>query len=385
MAQIHRSPGRRGLGVLGGISTFIAVLLLAAPDAAAQRLTKTSTSLVVPPTSFAGLPLTLSATVSPVPDSGTITFTATGKNAVPLPGCTAVPVTAGTATCSFVPTNVGTYKFSASYSGSSLFAASTARSTVSVTPIVPVATTTTAGIVTAAPTAYQPVVLRAAVTPVPQGGTVTLTATLDGAALSLPSSCAALALDASGQGTCSFSPQLAGVLSVSAAYSGSLTHLASATTTPASGAVAGAATTVTVTDNATSVPGGPAPAVFGDMVVFKARVSPAGTTVPPTGSVVWTLTHEGPPDAAQGLGTCQESVVSDGEAICAVTPVEWSEPGDPFNFYPFKYSITATATFVPAAGTGWATGSTASDNTSKITLGRLLAKYSSVCVGATAS
>jgi hypothetical protein len=350
MAQIHRSPGRRGLGVLGGISTFIAVLLLAAPDAAAQRLTKTSTSLVVPPTSFAGLPLTLSATVSPVPDSGTITFTATGKNAVPLPGCTAVPVTAGTATCSFVPTNVGTYKFSASYSGSSLFAASTARSTVSVTPIVPVATTTTAGIVTAAPTAYQPVVLRAAVTPVPQGGTVTLTATLDGAALSLPSSCAALALDASGQGTCSFSPQLAGVLSVSAAYSGSLTHLASATTTPASGAVAGAATTVTVTDNATSVPGGP-----------------------------------GPPDAAQGLGTCQESVVSDGEAICAVTPVEWSEPGDPFNFYPFKYSITATATFVPAAGTGWATGSTASDNTSKITLGRLLAKYSSVCVGATAS
>lgn len=78
-------------------------------------------------------PLSVLATISTVPDGGTVTFLVTLGTASPVaqPVCTApIAVTtagssAGTATCTFTPTVRGTYNFSATYSGTSKFQPST--------------------------------------------------------------------------------------------------------------------------------------------------------------------------------------------------------------------------------------------------------------------
>jgi hypothetical protein len=128
-------------------------------------------------------------------------------------------------------------------------------------------------------------------------------------------------------------------------------------------------TTTVVTDNATTVPGGPPPVTFGGTIVFAAKIaSAAGTT--PAGTVQWTLSQEGPAAAASAsgiVGACQGNVpVVNGVATCSVTPGYYDDPDE--GTYPFYWGIGATATFTPAAGSGFL-ASGGSDDTDKITVG----------------
>jgi Bacterial Ig-like domain (group 3) len=153
---------------------------------ATVRVTKcaTTTDLKVSPGSIATIdtPVTYTATVGPTPNGGTVSFTDHG---VTVPGCGAVAVspTTGVATCTTTYTVPGSHRVTATYSGTSVWGASTS-SPVSVrvtTPLPPpppspVATTT---VVTATPgpttTAGTPVTYSATVGPHPSGGTVTFT------------------------------------------------------------------------------------------------------------------------------------------------------------------------------------------------------------------
>jgi hypothetical protein len=101
----------------------------------------TSSTAITPPTNPAvGSPATLTATVSPIPDGGNITWTISyGGSALSV--CTApvdVDVTNGTAPCTFTPTSGGTYSVTASFSGTSDFQPSTGTASI----VVPLSTTT---------------------------------------------------------------------------------------------------------------------------------------------------------------------------------------------------------------------------------------------------
>ncbi len=97
----------------------------------------TSTVSVSAPNGTVGSPLTLTATVAPVPDGGFVTFTVT-LNGNTLSVCTSgaiVSTTDGTATCTFTPAQGGTYDVSATFSGTSDFQPSSSSVTAVSVPI----------------------------------------------------------------------------------------------------------------------------------------------------------------------------------------------------------------------------------------------------------
>src|SRR5690606_3871764 len=79
-------------------------------------LQPTTTSVTADPNpSVAGQPVTYTATVSPVPTGGTVTFT--DGNTI-IPGCDALALaTDGTATCTTAGLSLGEHSITASYSG----------------------------------------------------------------------------------------------------------------------------------------------------------------------------------------------------------------------------------------------------------------------------
>src|SRR3954465_14390772 len=92
----------------------VTALVSAVPAGAAS-----STSLGLSPSrnpAPVGQPVTLTATVNPVPDGGTVLFSDRGEV---MPGCAEVPVdtTTGAATCARTYTQTGNHAMSASYSG----------------------------------------------------------------------------------------------------------------------------------------------------------------------------------------------------------------------------------------------------------------------------
>jgi prepilin-type N-terminal cleavage/methylation domain-containing protein len=107
----------------------------------------TTTSLSYSGTLGIGDTLTITAAVSPVPDGGTVGFTATqGGSSVSV--CTSlveVDTSSGDASCSFTPSAAGTYDFVATYSGTNDYEPSDA-STLAV--VVPYPTTTSIGSLT---------------------------------------------------------------------------------------------------------------------------------------------------------------------------------------------------------------------------------------------
>jgi hypothetical protein len=90
----------------------------------------TTLSVSFPASPRKGQVLTVTAKVTPTPNAGTVGFQVVGPNGkVPCPG---TALSGGVATCSFTPTQDGTYAVSASYSGSALYASSSSTSTVRV-------------------------------------------------------------------------------------------------------------------------------------------------------------------------------------------------------------------------------------------------------------
>ncbi|MHB8690190.1 MAG: Ig-like domain repeat protein [Solirubrobacteraceae bacterium] len=85
----------------------------------------TATRLAASPSAAGtGAPVTFTATVTPAPDGGTVGFSDGIK---PISGCVAVPLTpSGAAACTAAFTTAGTHTVTASYSGTTNYAASTA-------------------------------------------------------------------------------------------------------------------------------------------------------------------------------------------------------------------------------------------------------------------
>jgi hypothetical protein len=105
----------------------------ATESAYAAAATTTSLSSSANP-SRAGQAVTYTATVSPAPDGGTAGFTDNGSA---ITGCSAVSLSAGTATCPTTPQTTGAHNIVATFSGSNGFAGSTSSTVTQVVTKVP--------------------------------------------------------------------------------------------------------------------------------------------------------------------------------------------------------------------------------------------------------
>ncbi|RVW06928.1 Ig-like domain repeat protein [Prescottella agglutinans] len=221
----------------------------------------TTTALTVPQNAETGASVDLTANVSPTNAAGAVQFQDNGAN-IGAP----VQVSNGVATLSHQFTSAGSHSITATFTGGSGFAGSTAGAqTVTVTdPVVPDTQTTTTVSAPAGAETGEQVTLSAAVAPVPAGGTVQFK--VGGNAVGAP-----LAVDASGHASMPYAFNAAGSYAVSAEFSGA----------PGFTASTAAAQNVSVTDPApqdveTSLAlGVQATADTGDDVDLTATVTPA--------------------------------------------------------------------------------------------------------------
>jgi len=250
-------------------------------------LNPTTTSLsAAPPALQIGQSADFTATVTPDPSGGTMTFS-DGELVL----CAGVPVTSGTATCDTAALPAGTDAVTATYSGDADYTGSAVSTAVQVAPLPPTTTT-----VSAAPTTIsfgQSDVLTATVSPTPDGGTVTFSD--GGGAL-----CSAAALS-SGQATCTTAALPVGSDMVTATYSGDADYAGSSGTT-----------TVVVSPLATTTAASvtPSSAQVGQPVTVTATVSPT----PDGGTVTF---------SDGGGALCSAAALSSGQATCttAALPV----------------------------------------------------------------
>ena len=204
--------------------------------------TSLSASSASPPV---GSPVIYTATVSPVPTSGTVAFTDNGAS---ISGCEAQPVntTSGIATCEETYNSPGAHSIVGSYSGSgdTIYPGSTSASK----PVVATQSTTiTLTASNAAPAVGQSVTYTATVVPAPDSGTVTFSD--GGVAIS---GCEAQPVSpATGVAKCQATYGSTGRHVVTATFSGSAGELYAASSTEQGTNVAVAATTPTSTTQLT--------------------------------------------------------------------------------------------------------------------------------------
>ena len=162
-----------------------------------------------------GQTVTYTAAVSPVPDGSTVTFSDGGT---PMSGCIALQVntSTGTATCQRGYKITGTHPITAAYSGDTAYRASTGSLTQTVSQVT---TTTTVSSSVNPAKIGQPVTYTAAVSPVPNGGTVTFSD--NGTTI-----CAAQPVG-TGTVTCGVGYKLTGTHSITATYSGDFVYAGS--------------------------------------------------------------------------------------------------------------------------------------------------------------
>jgi type II secretory pathway pseudopilin PulG len=151
-------------------STFQTTVYL--QNASGAPAPTTAVSVSTSGTIASGQPLNAVATVSPVPDGGTMSFTVTNQSGTVLSFCTtavAVSTTTGQATCTFTPPTGGDYYVLAAFSGTADFQPSTSSNTEIVVPI-----TTTISI-TSVTVTNNSVTVNAAVSPAAATGNVAFT------------------------------------------------------------------------------------------------------------------------------------------------------------------------------------------------------------------
>ncbi|MGH2916976.1 MAG: Ig-like domain repeat protein, partial [Solirubrobacteraceae bacterium] len=238
--------------------------------------------------------VTYTATVSPVPDGGTVSFSDASSG---ISGCGSQPVSGsdGTATCVTTYSSVGTDQVTAAYAGNGDYDQS---SSGPITETVVATATSTA--LKASPSSAgvgDPVTYTATVSPVPDGGIVAFG---DGGATI--SGCASQAVSAAdGTATCVVTYPTSGKRSVTAAYGGHGNY-ASSTSDPVDETVHAAPTQTVLSAS-------PASAVTGQEVTYIAKVSPA----PDGGTVAFA-------DGGQPVTGCgSEPVGADGSASCKVS------------------------------------------------------------------
>jgi len=211
-------------GDAGNLPSASAPLSQVINEATLQPTTTTLASSLNP--ANPGALITFTATVTGASPTGTVGFTDDG---VPVPGCAAVVVTAGsfgsgipTAKCSTSGLAAGTHQIVASYSGDAANAPSASAPLAQVINSGPAPTTT---------------VLVTSLNPSTVGSSVTFTATVSGSSPTgtvdfrdggaTIAGCGAQPLNGAGQATCTTSSLGAGTHSITAGYGGDANNLAS--------------------------------------------------------------------------------------------------------------------------------------------------------------
>ena len=236
--------------------------------------------------------VTYTATVSPIPDGGTVAFT---DGVTTITGCESVVVntTTGVASCQVTYPASGSHSIEADYSGDTLFGTSHGTLTQVIS------STSTALVSSANPSAPgQQVTYTATVSPVPDGGTIAFT---DGG--STITGCGSATVDpGTGEATCQTSYPATGTHQIQAVYSGDQYFAGSESTTLTQ--------TVSTTSTATALQSSGNPSTPGQQVTYTATVSPT----PDGGTVAFT-------DGGTAISGCETVAVntSTGEASCQAT------------------------------------------------------------------
>jgi uncharacterized protein YkwD len=235
--------------------------------------------------------VTYTATVNPTSGDGAVRFT---ENGITIPGCAAVSLTAGKATCK------QTYFFGAdraivaTYTGDSAFTDSTSPT---LQQVVTAPAPVTGSLVTSDDhvDGGEPVTFTATVTPTDGGGTISFTdnnVTILG--------CGALPLTAAGQATCTMVSQGPEHALIEATYSGDANFLGTSLGSLLQNVTAATSTAITSSAN---------PSSAGQAVTYTATLTPVTTQ----GTISFT-------DNGDAVGTCQFlEPDNSGQATCTVT------------------------------------------------------------------
>ena len=331
-------------GDCSGTSTTCQVTLSTARSVQASFIvppnTTTSLQSSVEP-STVGEQVTYTATVSPTPDGGTVSFTDGGST---ISGCgsAGVNTSTGVATCASTYSAVGSHTIQASYSGETDFGGSQSSSQVQV---VDAANTATVLQSSANPSLVaQQVTYTASVSPVPDGGTVSFT---DGG--STISGCGSVTVNiSSGEATCQATYGATGSRTIQATYAGD-TNFGGSQTGPFEQVVDTSGTSTSLQSSAN-------PSLPEQQVIYTATVSPkpdGGTVAFTDGGATITGCESVAVDTSTGEATCQATYVSTGSP-----PIEANYSGDTL------YGASAGNLTQVVAATGTATALQSSENPS---------------------
>ena len=276
--------------------------------------------------------ITYTATVSPVPDGGTVQFADAGTTVA---GCAtqAVNTTTGVATCAVDYQVAGTHDVTADYLGDASYLVSSAALTETLNPAPSTATTLTSSVNPA--TVRQNITFSATVSPAPDGGTVGFTS--NGSAVS---GCTTQGVNSTtGVATCSTSYAANSTNAIVATFSGDASYPQSTSSTLTQTVNPAASTTTTLASSKN-------PATNGDTVTYTATVTPA----PVSGTIQFDQN-------GSAIGTCgAQPLNGSGVATCAYTyssagtytlDAVWAGSAD----YPASTSSTLTETVSPRTDT----------------------------------
>jgi hypothetical protein len=266
-----------------------------------------------------GQSVTFTATVSPTPDAGSVTFTY--DNGATL--CAATSVSGGVATCQTTFTAGASHPVLATYSGDTAYRGSTSPTVTQV--VSGGATTTTLASSSNPGSVGQTITYTATVTPAPDGGTVSFS---DGE--SQIAGCGTVPVSA-GKAICSVTYAAVGIHSIIATYSGDASYGAGDTNSLTE-TIHQAATTITLTSS-------PNPSAVGQPVTYTAQVSPVpdGGTVRIADLGASVFVCEYLPISATGRATCSITYPNPGPHHLAATYVSDAD-------YDQSFSPTITQT-----------------------------------------
>lgn len=256
-----------------------------------------STTTAVGPSvdpALTGEPVTYTATVSPTPDGGIVSFTGDGGA---IPGCEslAVNTSTGTAECTTTYTTSASHSITATYSGDASWAGSVSElgESVDAGPTATSVSSSSNPAVTGATTTY-----TASVTPQPDGGTVAFA----DAGTTIAGCSAVTISNDTGDATCTTTLTVGGPQSVIATYSGDANWQGSASHPLIENVNAG--------PTSTQLSSSADPALAGTGTTYSATVAP----VPDGGTIQFT-------DGGEAIGGCSEVPVSTttGTAACATS------------------------------------------------------------------
>jgi hypothetical protein len=315
----------------------------------------------------AGGTVTYTATVSPVPDGGTVAFSDNGTG---IASCAAQPVdlSTGVATCAVIYPTIGTHPITAVYSGDAIFETSTSPLlTESVTPAGSTSTSLTSS---ANPSPLnQQVTYTATVTPVPDSGTVAFS---DNGTV-IPTCGVQPVSSSTGIATCSVTYPGYGTHPITAAYSGDPSYPSSSSGS-LSEVIAAVPTTPTISNL-------PSAGTFGGG--FTATVATTGDgTLSVTSNNTGVCTASGLVVSYVGIGTCSltAQVAQGADYVAATGTLQTFAVGQAVASAPIISNLPTSGTFgggftATVATTGDGAVSVTSNNTGVCTVSGLTVTY----------